>query len=341
MKRNLLICSILLSCLCCSIGFGQGTMLSNRFPVERQISKIGQKQTLRSIWGDQGANREGWQDITWDPEFRKMLGISDEQFEQIKQGSRFDMDEFQKKSEEMNKYRNPDDPHFLKADEATKRNYLEAYEKYSKYLSDGMPKLERFLTPEQMQLMKETQLALMPETPIVNPSSYDALGLTEEQKEQMKAIQKEMTPEFEKMIEEKVELEAQMQDKVVAAMRAKGLDETDTKVFNENVEAIYKELSQNREFAELQSKGWELGRDFIKRFKFRMFDVLTDEQLDKLNHLLNHPSEYVKNQLAKMRKLREDFEMNKTWRPGPSSWQPGDPIPEEYMQKRKARFPKR
>jgi Ni/Co efflux regulator RcnB len=67
----------------------------------------------------------------------------------------------------------------------------------------------------------------------------------------------------------------------------------------------------------------------------KMFDVLTDEQWARLQKLIDNPPEHAK---AYAKKLKEQMgESEKTggaWQPGPNSWRPGDPIPEQYRQQR-------
>ena len=86
-----------------------------------------------------------------------------------------------------------------------------------------------------------------------------------------------------------------------------------------------------------------------------MFDVLMDEQWNRLQELIDHPPEYA---LMFIKELRESFglvESEKSeeegaegglspsvWLPGPGSWRPGDAIPEAYRQERNTRgnFPR-
>ncbi|MCL2625176.1 MAG: hypothetical protein FWD31_16065, partial [Planctomycetaceae bacterium] len=80
---------------------------------------------------------------------------------------------------------------------------------------------------------------------------------------------------------------------------------------------------------------------FINQMKFKMFDVLTDEQFERMTDLIDNPPDYVKKVIAQMRKMRgEDDSESNEW----GSWQPGDGIPAEYLKHRqemKKRFPKK
>jgi Ni/Co efflux regulator RcnB len=71
-----------------------------------------------------------------------------------------------------------------------------------------------------------------------------------------------------------------------------------------------------------------------------MFDVLTDEQWRRLQNMIDNPTGLVKMLLVKTKGWQEKKE---AWTPGPNSWRPGDPIPEQYRQQRnerQGRFPR-
>jgi Ni/Co efflux regulator RcnB len=68
-----------------------------------------------------------------------------------------------------------------------------------------------------------------------------------------------------------------------------------------------------------------------------MFDVLTDELLLRLQDMIDNPTGLVKIMLDKMKAGRENKEKKDEWVPGPNTWQPGDPLPEQYRQERQER----
>jgi Ni/Co efflux regulator RcnB len=74
----------------------------------------------------------------------------------------------------------------------------------------------------------------------------------------------------------------------------------------------------------------------------KMFDVLTDAQWTRLQNLIDNPPHYIKEYLKQQKKYRDEAEKQEVLVPGPDSWQPGDPIPEEYRQERNTRrnFPR-
>jgi len=70
-----------------------------------------------------------------------------------------------------------------------------------------------------------------------------------------------------------------------------------------------------------------------------LYDVLTDEQWDKLQNLVDNPPEYIK---AWLKVYSSRNQKQEEWQPGPDSWKPGDGIPESYRQERnERRFPVR
>jgi Ni/Co efflux regulator RcnB len=99
----------------------------------------------------------------------------------------------------------------------------------------------------------------------------------------------------------------------------------------------------------------ESGRQLSDDLKIEMFDVLTDEQWDRFQNLVDNPPDYIKKIIAQVSgkfvsaasapvasKPSVDGAKSDAWQPGPGSWQPGDPIPEKYRQERneKRNFPR-
>jgi len=114
----------------------------------------------------------------------------------------------------------------------------------------------------------------------------------------------------------------------------------------EKMRAIWKELIVKdrylkKEFDEMQSRS----RAFSTQFKVKMFDVLTDEQWKRLQELIDNPPAHAMGLLKLMKEMNGESENGKNsgggYVPGPNSWRPGDPIPEEYRQQRnRGNFPR-
>jgi Ni/Co efflux regulator RcnB len=89
----------------------------------------------------------------------------------------------------------------------------------------------------------------------------------------------------------------------------------------------------------------ESGKGLADKLKVEMFDVLTDEQWNRMLNLIDNPPEHAKKIIAQMREKSEQesaYASTEAWQPGPNSWKPGDPIPEGYRQQRqeRGRFPR-
>jgi Spy/CpxP family protein refolding chaperone len=102
----------------------------------------------------------------------------------------------------MQTLQDPNDPFMQNADEETQKNAAVLQERaMSVVMNSQADVIENALTPEQKQKLKEAQLATMAEIPIIAPSMFEALGLTDTQSQQMEGIKKELEPEFAKNLE--------------------------------------------------------------------------------------------------------------------------------------------
>jgi len=338
----------------------------------REYHKNVNRERYRALWNGNGAvisSMPLWQS----EEFRQQLDFSPEQFTQLdfmfsKEGSMGHwyrtkaqtdpvlaqmLAEHDPLNAEMRK-----DPYGENTPPETMRIYQEQLRNMTAYYYTATQKdVEKLLTPEQMQAVREYELAMMGEIPILNPSMFECLDLTEEQKTQMEAIKQTMEPEFNQIVEELVEMEDALQEwkfdlfeKVGIKFDGNGqpVDEYGNSLMNDREAAERKgkemesELLKNIEMQARMKQINERASGFMRGFKFEMFDVLTDEQMEKLQRIIDNPPEFVKKRRDQMQKARTGREEKDKWQPGPDSWRPGDPIPEEYLQQRpERRFPKR
>jgi Spy/CpxP family protein refolding chaperone len=185
------------------------------------------------------------------------------------------------------------------------------------------------LAPEQWQKINESQLANMSEMPFPSPGMFEALNLTDDQRQQMAEIKKELEPEFESVLK----------DYVVGLF---GLHDYESLEDWEKDKEIRKQK---------QSEVLSQAQAFSTKFKIKMFDVLTDEQWTRLQKLIDNPPEHAKIFRKKLKELSgEDENITKKdsekkdegkkpemYIPGPNSWKPGDAIPEQYRQERNER----
>jgi Ni/Co efflux regulator RcnB len=103
-------------------------------------------------------------------------------------------------------------------------------------------------------------------------------------------------------------------------------------------EAIRKKLlAEDPEYKKIYEEIQSQGKAFSTKFKTKMFDVLTDEQWARLQQLIDNPPEHARAFRNRLQKQRGEAEKKGEWMPGPNSWRPGDPIPEQYRQQRNER----
>ena len=83
------------------------------------------------------------------------------------------------------------------------------------------------------------------------------------------------------------------------------------------------------------------GTKFATLLQNRLMNVLTDEQLVKMQDILDATPEFAKKLLAEHRAQREAAQQSPTYIPGPDSWRPGDPMPMQIREERqRSRFPR-
>ena len=333
-------------------------------PVMQQNMKNASKTALRSFWDSKGANLMVV-GLMSDPDIRAALGVSDEQSQEI-QGipMRIGADlqnhpEFKGIVEEMHAIQNPTDPFLQNADPQTQQKFQELTGKVSALsMSIMTDAIDKAITPEQKQKVNESLLANLSEMPIVSPNMFEALDLTDDQRQQMEAIKKELEPEFENNLESYANGAIIMMNKMFDEMEKQGLDFQNltqgvaagdpegrmdrVKAMQEKILPIQKKLMEDPEFKKISEEINSKGKAFSTKFNTKMFDVLTDEQWNRLQKLIDDPPEYAKALGKKIKEQQAASEQAAPWQPGPNSWKPGDPIPEGYRQQRqeRGRFPR-
>ena len=317
----------------------------------RQYHDMTERVMMKAQWNGK-ATRMSIQPLFENPEFRAALGLSEEQVGQIdfmtsKGGSMGHWFQAKAQTDPIIKEKldeahelQKDDWHLQKASPEVLKRYDELLEEMTVYYFEESQKdLENALTPEQMIVVHETEISLLSEMGMVNPAMFEALDLTEEQRQEMEAIKTEMEEQFDILIEDAIKANNDIKDLFYSYMK-------DEKISSyEDFDKKYSEISAKPECKEKQQKirmdHEEKGRQFLSRFRTKMLDVLTDEQLARMENLIKSPPAYLAKILEAHRKEREAMAKSGQWQPGINSWQPGDPIPEEYKEHRKSRFPKK
>jgi Spy/CpxP family protein refolding chaperone len=349
MKPQLLSAAVLCLFLLSASAYAQPPNFAEmrKSPQVQQTMKTSMKTVMRSFWDGRGANLMAM-GFLQDPEMRTALGVSDEQYQSIQNPmARIgEIPEFQKITEEMQTLRDPNDPFMQNADEETQKKFAALQERMMAVVMNSQADvIENTLTPEQKQKLKEAQLSNMGEIPVIAPSMFEALNLTDAQKQQMEKIKKDLEPEFAKNLDSFADNSMIMADKMFDEMEKQGgVNFANSEEAREKLLAIQKKLRADPEYKKIEDDMQSQGKAFATQFKTKMFDVLTDEQWARLQKLTDDPPEFAKLVLKKMKEQRGESEKRgaAAWQPGPDSWKPGDAIPEQYRQERNTRgnFPR-
>ncbi len=197
------------------------------------------------------------------------------------------------------------------------------------------------LTPEQKHKFGELQIALMSVTPFPNPGMFEVLDLSEEQRQQLDAIKKELDPEFERVLDQVVERMFELSDEIEAAIgdSLENLSPEEAQKKREEIQRKF--LAEHPGHKKSLDEMFKTCQAFTDKLKFRMYDILTDAQMGRLRDLIEHPPAYAKTILEKIRKELGESDDGPEKSINLNVWKPGDPIPEEYVQQRKVRFPKK
>jgi len=174
-----------------------------------------------------------------------------------------------------------------------KNKLLEFREKSSTlFRSTLFRPIENGLTPGQIQRINEMLLATMGEFSMISPISpctFEALDLTDLQRQEMERIKRELEPEIEKYVEDFVENLATMGEKMKSEIEKQGGDHRESEL------AIRKRLiKEDPVFRKIHTEFLSRPKSFKTLFKKHVFDVLTDEQRNRLQELIDNPPEHAK-----------------------------------------------
>jgi hypothetical protein len=322
-------------------------------PMFQQNMKMGVQTAVRSFWDGRGTNLMAV-GLLQDPDTRVAFGVSDEQYQSIQDFQPKMMVEMQKNPEflkimgEMQAIQNPNDPFLQNANEETRKKLLDIQGRIMSLSMNLMSDvIDNTLTAEQKQKMAEAQLAIMEEMPMISPSIFEVLNLTDAQKQQMEGIKKELEPEFEKNLETFADDSVILANKMFDEMEKQGGFEElfgnpaniqkRMPEFQEKIQTMQKKLLEDPEYKRIHDRVNSQSQAFSTQLKTKMFDVLTDEQWARLQKLIDSPPEHAKLLAKKMKEQKAASEKAGAWQPGPNSWKPGDPIPEQYRQERRER----
>ena len=197
------------------------------------------------------------------------------------------------------------------------------------------------LTPEQLTQVRKLEMQLMPAVGFPFPSMFEPLELTEEQKEEMNKITKEMKAEFDQLVLEIAIYESGERQSRYETLRGKSFASKE-EFWKARSEAARTVTPQSRESQRKNFADWsERGIKLATTLQSRLMNVLTDEQLDEMQKILDETPMFVKKFIAGFKMLQAAAKMSPGYVPGPDSWRPGDPLPVQFKEERKTgRFPR-
>ena len=189
-------------------------------------------------------------------------------------------------------------------------------------ITDAQTDFDEILSPEQKQRAQELEL-VMPSMfdnspffktnegiPITNLTSYEALGLSDEQKAEMKKIQEKHGKELADLMKEGAQ----------TAIAANFSDDEAAKT----------------KLAFLRTKGSVIQA----RIRARILSVLTKEQRAKLEKIREDLPKKLKKLVENAKAKKKDEKPGgEAWKPDENSWKPGDPLPESAIPPKTDRKP--
>jgi hypothetical protein len=330
-----------------TLAFAQSNTLQT--PLQRQATRYEMKQAMFSQWGEssiaptvQGVIAVAGGEVFGIPEEQSQRFFDYERDPDIQSIHR----ELNRLSSEM-----PDGAFAENASEETQKRYLDLRVELDNLRREKVNDLvNEILTPDQQRKVKEFQIATMDSTSLVSLDMFEVLGISDDQKKQLEEIKNELKPEVEKQIDKMVEHQLFYQEKVDEAIGDKLNGITDPAERMKIIMDVLEKFNEKYpEFSQGTTEYLESGKSLTNNLKIKMFDVLTDEQWDRMLDLIDNPPDHVKKYFEVLHKAmggntsRTNSSQTKdVWSPGPGSWQPGDPIPEKYRQERneKRNFPR-
>jgi len=309
-----------------------------RSPVMKRSQEAALKQGMLSSWAENDKNSTVLS-LLWDG-VGEEFGISEEQRQRIMDRNTLNINEMGYFYAET-----PGGPFDENATEETQKKYLDLQtEIQNRHKKDLEEVVNGTLSSDQLRKIRELQIATMSGDSFVSPDMFEALNMSDDQKKQLEGIKRELKPEYEKNVDKWVAFVMLRQEKMAEEIGNKLDGIMDPVERNKiSMEASKKIVEQYPEFSRGIQEIKESGKIFSNKLKFRMFDVLTDEQMERMAQLIDNPPDYVRKVLAQRRKAM-GYVDNETgeWKPGPDSWKPGDGIPAEYLKQREERrFPRR
>ena len=373
-----------LSCLLFLVIAGQSNIVRAQESLQVQQDRERHKNNLRSHWNGGGASI-GTEALLRDSGFRAALGVSDEHYQKILANVRNAVENRPLPPECLEVGREHGDAlealtgsrtalligeslniNMQGTDEEKIKAYNRLREAERKMQSLQMEialendrrydaAFEEAITPELNQKIQEAWLAAMGETSTFSPRLFEALNLTDAQREGMERIKKELELELEKHTEIYGSNAAKILERFNAALERHQRHASEFSFGRrgdapEEWRTVYKKLRDEPEHRKLLDESYASGKALATLFRTRMSEILNDDQRSRLQDLTENPPPYARLLIQRLRRENwgrdEEVESNQSgkseraggdkdiWVPGPDSWKPGDPIPEGSRRER-------
>ena len=320
-------------------------------PAGQQMQLNVMKQTMGTLWNGNGLNPMTMELLQQDG-IREGVGVSQEQVQRIQltmQGIGNNMPNdpaVRPIREELERFMHETQggPFAPNATEETQQRFFELQTNLQATVHEtAFGKLQNVihdhLTPDQLKKVREAQVFVMAENPVIAPGLFEALDLTDTQRNQLAGFKKELEPEFNRNIDKMAETQRKLQERVRSEIGQRLETVTNPEERRRMVEETIRKIQESDpELQRAMREVAESGKAITDKLKSRMSEVLTDEQKERMTRLMNNPPDFVKRMTERM---RNQAQSTGEWRPGPDSWKPGDPIPAESIQEQRARFPRR
>lgn len=289
-----------------------------------------------------------------DPEIRKTWNVSEEDYQKLQAAftnptnaqkphpaaaaEKTEYDAAQKEYGEMVQAAKNNGT-FQNADAATLKRVKELHNQMLTITSKWQARaLNETLTPELRKKTQEYELALTVKPFGVSPTALEILGLSEEQKSRIDRIAKTMEPELQSNLIEMSGIVEKLMEKTFDRLEQEHKTITDPQVFQDKMKAAtLQTVRSDTDIKEMLAGVRNKNQEFTARYKFQLYDVLTDEQMQRLQALADNPPDYIKATRERLHKVNEGFSDKEEEFSLDNLWKPGDPIPEAYKEHRKNR----
>ena len=177
------------------------------------------------------------------------------------------------------------------------KTYLDLWRKKTERYYDCEKTIgDRRLSDNQKKQLHEVEISLTSILPFVNPGMYNALDLTKKQQHALEGIIKKLEPEYEKIVDDFLaSAQAFLGEEVEEMMK---MNIRSKKEYDEIYYSSEKKLFKQKSIQEVFKRGYR----FVDQLELEISAILTDVQKQKMENLINNPSDIVKEYIDSFKK---------------------------------------